>query len=246
MGGYDLGHLSVSSDNPNINIDSGSMGGYYGEFRGETTDLWGRLTADYSTGNPTASADAIALNARLAGSLSEKYFKIEGDFGGKVADFDGGIPSTLTVYGGLGYRDRKTAIAGFDSVDYTWYYGAIGINYVARLKRLTFGVDGAVEIPFSPTITWSVTGFPSESTSSVTPNIAYRVELPITFDVYKTNYNFINTIPQTRVFLFTTPYWQYWKIPAYDIKFPDGSEISNGAMSTNIYGARVGVGVTFE
>ncbi|MDA8089295.1 MAG: hypothetical protein M0Z61_03600 [Nitrospiraceae bacterium] len=241
LAGYEWNYFNLSAENPNVTLTSGTLNGFYGEVRGETEDLWSRLTADYSTGNPAFSEAAIFFNPDLPRSLSQKILNIEGDLGVKVADLDWPMPSTLTLYGGLAYRDYKYSIP-MGSIDFSWYYGALGFNYIGRLKRMTLGVDGALQLPFSSSLEdnseTSGTG-----SASVTPDLGYRVELPMTWDIHKSEDVFWREPQQTTILLFVTPYWQYWKIPAWKVTYPNGSYADSSASTTNTFGVLVGAGV---
>ncbi|MDA8171748.1 MAG: hypothetical protein M0Z48_07990 [Nitrospiraceae bacterium] len=244
--GYDASYFNLSTDNPSATVASGTMNGFYGELRGETEDYWSRLRADYSTGSPAFSEAAPLLNPNLIGSSSQKILNVEGDLGAKALDSDRPLPATLTLYVGLGYRDWKNGFP-MGTIDFSSFYIPLGFNYIGRLKRLTFGIDGSLQVPFFTSTKLSESnGEPETSTSDINPDLGYRVELPITYDVYKSDNAFWMEPRQTKILLFLTPYWQYWKIPAWKITYLDGTFADSPAYITNTFGVLVGVGVNLD
>ena len=248
MGGYDGSWLYYKENGTSGNVldrDYGWLNGLDVEARFETGILWTRLSADYSWSHGATYDGALQDGTPLKMSTAERIDLYEGDIGIKVVNVE---TSTLTPYVGIG---RRVWWRGVDVLPdyiekYSWYYAAIGLNYVWRIERLTAGADVAVALPFNMRMTTNIADSYDEATFRLKENPGVEVQLPLTYDVYE-------RYPDAgKVFLFLTPYYQHWQIGASDpVQMTQNGVPVTGAVlyepdsTTSLYGARVGLGVNF-
>ena len=246
LGGYDgswLHYRETDSSGNVLDRDYGWLNGLDIEARFENRVLWTRLSADYLWSHDATYDGAICSSAGCVPakfSASERIALYEADIGLKLLNVKTG---TLTPYAGIG---RRIWWRGVDGEKYSWYYAAIGLNYVWRTGKLTAGADVAAALPFNMKLTTSVDGSYDAATFRLRDALGVEVEVPFTYDVHK------EYPDRGRVFLFLTPYYQHWGIKASDPVWmtskgvPVAGEARYEPDSTaNLYGIRVGLGVNF-
>ncbi|MDA8388884.1 MAG: hypothetical protein M0Z58_09530 [Nitrospiraceae bacterium] len=252
MGAYDGSYLYYEEKDTAGDIldrDYGYLNGLDIEARFESGILWTRLTADYSWSHGATYDGAVCGDGGLCTpakfSTPERFDLYEGDLGFKLLNVEAG---TLAPYVGIGRRVwwRGEDVSPDYIEKYSWYFAAIGLNYVCRIERWTAGADVAVDIPFNMRMTTNEAGNWDETNFKLRSNPAVVVQLPITYDIYE---RYVNA---DRVFVFLTPYYQHWAIGASDLVNVTkngvtvaGSPYYEPDSTTNIYGARIGVGVNF-
>ncbi|MDA8088202.1 MAG: hypothetical protein M0Z75_16080 [Nitrospiraceae bacterium] len=246
MAGYDASYLDYEERDMNgavLDRDYGYLNGLYGEARFEGRIVWTRLTADRSWTNNATYDGALLDGTPSKFSTRERISLYEGDIGAKVLNAG---TSTLAPYLGVGRRIwwRGADILPDYIEKYSWYFGAIGLNYVWRVGRLTVGADIAVHIPFNMRMTTNKAGLFDETTFKLKKRVGFEARLPFTYNIYR------RLASPDKIFIFMTPYYQYWPIGASAPMALTGDvaprEVDYEPDSrTDLYGADMGLGVNF-
>ena len=247
MGGYDGSWLYYQETDSSGNVmdrDYGWLNGLYGEARFEGNVLWTRLSAGYSWSHGARYDGAYQNGTPLKMTTYERIGLYEADIGVKL--FNAGS-ATLTPYAGIGRRIwwRGADISPDYVEKYSWYYAAIGLNYVWRIEKWTAGADAAVALPFNMRMMTNEAGTINETTFRLGENPGVEVQFPFTYDVYKRNRGAV------KVFLFLTPYFQRWQIgasaplQALDLQTNKTETLYEPDSTAHLYGFRVGLGVNF-
>ncbi len=225
-----------------IDRDYGYLNGIDAEIRFESGLVWTRFAADYSWTHNSTYDGALWDGTPVKASNHERINLYEGDIGFKALNVK---TSTLTPYVGIGYRLWHR---GMDEPPnyiekYSWYFAAIGINYVWRIDRSTFGLDVAAHIPFDMKLATNFAGQAPEFSGNLKKRVGFEVRLPFTYDFCRNRAN------SRRAFLFLTPYYQYWAIGASEPVTINLAGTPTPVMEpdsrTDIYGADAGAGVNF-
>lgn len=234
-----------------LDKDTGWIGGVTAELQYETKFLFVRGLYEF----PALS------NAKYKGSLQdgtpyntgtkEKLYRVEGDLGYKLFNSKN---STLTLYGGIGYRkwERGENVAPDYLETYSWNYYALGANYVWNHGKWSIGADAAVQIPFNMNMKTEFGLDVDEAALRPKSNLNFRAELPITYDISVTEHS--------KFFFFVAPYYEYWNIGKSDtvilqkdgipaIVYINGKPYNIIAYlpksETHMFGFKVGLGVNF-
>ena len=246
MVGYNASYIDYKETVEGLGVmdrDYGYLNGLDAEIRYENGLVWTRLTADYSWSHNATYDGGTWGGDPLKFSTHERINLYEADLGFKVLNVG---TSTLTPYVGIGRRiwHRGTDDNGDYLEKYSWYFATVGLNYVWRIGRLTAGADAAALIPFDMEVTTNFAGQAAETVLKLKTRVGFEAQLPFTCDVLR------NSTATRRVFLYFTPYYQYWAIGASEpVTMVIGGVTYNGVYEPNsradVYGAKIGAGVNF-
>jgi len=129
------------------------------------------------------------------------------------------------------------------SEDYTWWYGALGVNHLFRTGKWLLGIDAAVLYPFSMKMETSVAGLYDKAKFNIKPLPGVRVELPVSYELCAWG--------ATKLSLFAIPYYEKWEIGKSQTVsmtsggVPTGKAFYEPKSSTDITGFKVGFGLAF-
>ncbi len=246
-GAYDGSYLHYEEKDKSgafLDKDTGYMNGAAVEVRYESKKLFTRAIFEISGSDNAKYTGSLWDGTPLSMTTSERFWRVEGDLGYKIWDQS---TATLTPYIGFGYREWKRGKDQLpDYVEtYTWPYVAVGANWVWTIDRWSVGADAAIQIPFGMEMKTDTAGAFDNATYKLKSNPGFRAELPVTYDIVTKK-----SEHSPRVFVFLTPYYQYWKIGASN----DVTLTRNGVpvvtayesdSDTNIFGAKIGIGINF-
>lgn len=243
---YDGSYLYyVERSSPNsrtIDKDYGWMNGGFAEARYDFQSAFVRLRGDMVGSNSATYDGALQNGTPYKTSTKESIYKAEFDAGYKIYDQD---RLTLAPYVGLGYRDWKrgeNALPMYKE-DYSWWYGALGLNLNYRVDKWLLGFDFAVFCPFSMKMETDVAGLYDKAKFNIQPLPGVRVELPVGYELYSGE--------GAKLSVFFIPYYEKWEIGKSQTVamtsggVPTGDSFYEPKSTTDITGFRIGLGVSF-
>lgn len=231
-----------SPNNKELDRDSGWLHGGAVEARYDFESFFARLRLDAMGSNSAHYDGALLSGAAWSQKTSEFLYKAEGNLGWKLFDQN---QATFSPYVGLGYRAWRRGVNTLPDYveDYTWWYGAIGVNHLYRTGKWLLGIDAAVLLPFAMKMQTDVAGLYDKTTFHIKRLPGLRVELPIAYELYVSQ--------GMKLSLVATPYYELWQIgrsPTESMTsggVPTGQSFYEPKSSTDITGIKVGLGLNF-
>jgi len=238
--GYSLDYSSPSSGAVQ-NHDVASLQGLELTLRGDDAKYFSYLSLGWSKARSATYNDRVNNTSSETADTHEIIANAELTLGFKTMNF-----STITVapYFGIGYVMWTKDMPAYKE-EYKWPFGEIGLNFTMSLlsNRLLLSVDGAIQIPYNPTMTTNVGGQYDDTTFNINTRPGYRFEAPVTFNLYKGK--------DSTFFLFVKPYFQRWYLGNSDTKTYtlDGNDTGIAAhvisSTTDVQGFKTGFGFNY-
>jgi hypothetical protein len=246
IAGYDGSYLyyveRTSPRSQKIDKDYGIMHGGFAQMRYDVEDAFFRLRGDASTTSRATYDGSLMNGTPYRASTNETIYKVELDAAYKLYNEDG---ITFSPYVGIGYRDWRRGENKLPSYleDYSWWYGALGMNLNYRFGQWTAGLDAAVFLPFSMKMETDVAGLYDKTTFHIKPLPGVRVELPVGYEFHRTDAGLFS--------IFLMPYYEKWEIGKSPVEamtrngVPTGDRFYEPKSTTDIVGVRLGLGFHF-
>ncbi len=228
-----------------LDKDTGWQNGIAAEARFETDRILTRALFEFSgSDNALYEGADIITNTPLNMRTSERFYRYEANLGYKLFDFR---TATLTPYIGIGYWEwRRGRNVLPDYLEkYIWYYLPLGLNYVHRSPQWSIGADVSVYFPFSMKMETDISGTADKATFHLKSRPGFRAEFPATYDIYRPK-----APNRAALFLFATPYYQYWEIGKSDNVLLTRNGVPFDIVyepksKTSMIGVKAGLGINF-
>lgn len=175
-------------------------------------------------------------------ATSERIYNIRGEAGYRLFSID-----SFSIFPvlGIGYRYwiRGEDSGGDYSEDYSWWFVSPGLYLQWVKDNVTIGFEAVLLKPYGQKMVTGMAGTYDTATFKIKSEIGYRLELPLTWKIYSTN--------RSDFYLTETVYYERWNIGASPViqmtqnGAPTGDYYSEPSSHTDVYGLRIGAGLSF-
>ncbi len=147
---------------------------------------------------------------------------------------------------GIGYRDwyrGEDNVNGDYMEEYSWGFFSAGIDISFEIESLKIGFGTWLLKPFNQKMETSVAGNYDTATFDIKSETGYKLELPVTWKAY--------TINGYDIYLYGSAYYERWNIGQSPViqftknGLPTGKYAYEPESNTDIYGLRIGAGISF-